>query len=218
MLRPDNPVFIPETMLNKEFGPNFFYALGHGAIGFAPFGVDYTDWTITDDKIPPYLSENFALIGPMQGEIALLNLEGKLQTAVERKGMPRQRLHFSGVDAVISFGFPQRDGEMPPGTGDESGRALVAQLGPLDFLVTGFDASVSFELTASPDAKLLDQQAEILRAEEGNYLNGAWQPSRIWNGDQTDRGLQFRSGNTSVVRIQLHRLPLYVQGSKPPLQ
>ena len=213
--RPDNPVFIPETMLNKDFGPNFFYALGHGAIGFSPFGVDYTDWTITDDKIPAYLSENFALIGPMQGEIARLNLEGKLQTAVERKGMPQQRLHFPGVDAVVSFGFPQRDGEMPPGTADDSGRAMVAQLGPLDFLVTGFEASVSFELAAGADAKPLNQQAEILRAEEGKYVNGAWQPSRIWNGDQTDRGLQFRSGNTSVVRIQLHRLPLYVEGAKP---
>jgi hypothetical protein len=212
--RPDNPVFIPETMLNKDFGPNFFYALGHGAIGFSPFGVDYTDWTITDDKIPAYLSENFALIGPMQGEIARLNLEGKLQTAIEQKGMPQQRLHFPGVDAVISFGFPQRDGEMPPGTADDSGRVMVAQLGPLDFLVTGFEASVSFELAVSTDAKPLNQQAEILRAEEGKYVDAAWQPSRIWNGDQTDRGLQFRTGNTSVVRIQLHRLPLYVEGAK----
>jgi hypothetical protein len=90
-------------------------------------------------------------------------------------------------------------------------------LGPLDFLVTGFEASVNFELAAGTDAKPLNQQAEILRAEEGKYVNGAWQPSRIWNGDQTDRGLQFRSGNTSVVRIQLHRLPLCVEGAKPSL-
>jgi hypothetical protein len=213
--RPDNPVFIPETMLSKDFGPNFFYALGHGAIGFSPFGVDYTNWTITDDKIPAYLSENFALFEPMESEIAQLNLEGKLQTAVEQKGMPQVRLHFPGADAVVSFGFPQHDGEMPPGTADGSGRVMVAQLGPLDFLVTGFEASVSFELAATPDAKPLNQQLEILRAEEGKYGNGVWQSSRIWNGDQTDRGLQFRSGNTSVVRIQLHTLPLYVEGAKP---
>ena len=207
--RDDNPLFIPETLLSKDFGSNFFYALGHGAIGFAPFGVDYTHWTIQDEKVPAYLAENFALFRPMASEIAQLNFEGKLQTAVEQTGRSRQRLHFSGMDAVVSFGFPERDGEQPPGTADASGRAMVAQLGPFEFLVTGFDASVSFELTSAPGAKPSNEQIEILRADEGQYVDGTWQTSRIWNGDQTDRGLNFHSGNTSVVRIRLHTLALY---------
>jgi beta-galactosidase GanA len=214
--REDNALFIPETGLTKDFGPYFFYALGNGAIGFSPFGVDRTSWTISDEKMPSYLSENFALFEPMSREIAQLNFDGKLQTASEQKGMPRQRLHFPGVDAVISYGFPQRDGEVPPGTSDFSGRAMVAQLGPLEFLVTGLDASVSFELTDTTDAKLRNEQIEILRAEEGLYLNGTWQTTRVWNGDQTDRGLNFRSGNTSVVRIRLHTLPLYDESVKSP--
>jgi beta-galactosidase GanA len=213
--REDNALFIPETGLTKDFGRNFFYALGNGAIGFSPFGVDYTNWTISDDKIPSYLSENFALFQPMSREIAQLNLDGKLQTAVEQKGMQRQRLHFPEVDAVISFGFPQRDGEMPPGTSDSSGRAMVAQVGPLEFLVSGFDASISFEIANAPGAKPRNEQVEILRADEGQYVNGTWQTTRIWNGDQTDRGLNFRSGNTNVVRIRLHTLPLYDESIKP---
>ena len=216
--RDDNALFIPETGLSRDFGRNFFYALGHGAIGFSPFGVDFTNWTISDDKIPAYLSENFALFHPMASEIAQLNLDGKLQTVVEQKGMPRQRLHFGDVDAVVSFGFPQHDGEMPPGTPDQSGRAMVAQLGPMEFLVTGFDASVSFEMGQTPAAKARNEQLEILRADEGQYLKGAWQTSRIWNGDQTDRGLNFRSGNTNVVRIRLHTLPLYDDSTKAPRQ
>ncbi len=214
--RDDNALFIPETGLSRDFGRNFFYALGHGAIGFSPFGVDFTNWTISDDKIPAYLSENFALFHPMASEIAQLNLDGKLQTVVEQKGKPRQRLHFGDVDAVVSFGFPQHDGEMPPGTSDQSGRAMVAQLGPLEFLVTGFDASVTFELGHAPGAKPRNEQLEILRADEGQYVKGAWQTSRIWNGDQTDRGLNFRSGNTNVVRIRLHTLPLYDDSAKTP--
>jgi len=216
--RDDNPLFIPETLLSKDFGSNFFYALGHGAIGFSPFGIDYTDWTITDDKIPTYLSENYALLLPMANEVAQLNLEGKLQTAVEQKGMPRQKLHFPGVDAIVSFGYPQRDGEMPPGTPDVSGRAMVAQLGPFEFLVTGFDASVSFELASATGDKPGNEQIEILRAEEGQYVKGTWQTSRIWNGDQTDRGLNFHSGNSSVVRIRLHTLPLYDESVRSPTQ
>jgi hypothetical protein len=170
--------------------------------------VDYTAWWGTE-KVPAALSENYSLIGPMSREIARLNFDGKLQTAVEQKGESRQYLHFGGVDAVVSFGFPQRDGEAPPGTADEHGRAIVAQLGPLEFLVTGFDASVSFNVNDTPGAATKNEQLEILRADEGQYVDGEWQTSRIWNGDQTDRGLNFRGPKQSVVRIRLHTLPLY---------
>jgi beta-galactosidase GanA len=212
--RSDNPLFIPETGLTKNFGRYFFYALGKGAIGFSPFGVDYTGWTPNDEKVPIWLSENFALLHPMAAEIAELNFDGKLQTAVEEKGSARQTLHFGDVNAVVSFGWPHPDGELPPGTADGQGRALVAQLGPLEFLLTGFDASVSFQLAATAGAKGPEQQLEILRAEEGNYQQGAWQTTRIWNGDQTDRGLNFKAHNTEVVRIRLHAIPLYDPNEK----
>ncbi len=207
--RDDNPLFIPETGMSKDFGRNFFYALGHGAIGFSPFGVDYTNWTLSEGKMPAYLSENFALFQPMTSEVAQLNLDGKLQTAVEQTGEPRTRLHFPGVDAIVSYGFPQRDGETPPGTSDSSGRVMVAQLGPLEFLVTGFNASVTFELATPQSAKPRNEQVEILRADQGQYIDGSWQTARIWNGDQTDRGLNFKDANKDVVRIRLHTLPLY---------
>jgi Domain of unknown function (DUF5597) len=41
------------------------------------------------------------------------------------------------------------------------------------------------------------------------YINGSWQTSRILNGDQTDRGLNFHGGTQQAVRIRLHKLPLY---------
>ncbi len=209
--RADNPLFIPETGIAKEFGAYFFYALGHGAIGFSPFGIDYTNWTLREDKMPAYLAENYALFAPMSGVIAQLNYDGKLQTAVEQKGEPRQRVHFPGVDAIVSYGYPQHDGEQPPGTADASGRAMIAQLGPYEFLVTGLDASVSFEL-AQPG----NQQLEILQAEEGTYIDNTWHATRIWNGDQTDRGLNFPAANTQVVRIRLHTLPLSAKGFSAP--
>ena len=220
--RPDNPVFIPETGLGKTFGRYFFYALGKGAIGFSPFGVDYTNWTIKDDKIPFNMAENFVVFAPIEQEIARLNFEGKVQTAVEEKGAARQVLHFSSkggpakdgagdVDATVSFGFPQSDGETPPGSASFNGRAMVAQLGPYEFLVTGFDASVSFTL-APASGKQQNKQLEILQADEGTYVDGTWQTTRIWNGDQTDRGLNFHDHNRDVVKIRLHTLPLADKG------
>lgn len=203
--RPDNALLIPETGLSKDIGRNLFYALGHGAIGFAPFGVDYTGWTMNEDKAPGLFAESFALLKSMAQEIGQLNFEGKLQTAVEQKGMTQQRLHFGNTDALVSFGYRQRDGVEPPGTTGLTGRALVAQLGPMEFLVTGFDASVRFELNGT--AK--NEQLEIVMADEGSYIDGVWKTARIWNGDQTDRGLNFRSANKEVMRIRLHQIPLY---------
>ena len=209
--RPDNALFIPETGLSKNnIGRYFFYALGHGAIGFSPFGVDFSGWShLEDGKVPDWLSENFALFSPIEQQVAEWNSAGKLQTAVEEKGMARHTLHFGPVDAVVSFGFPQRDGEMPPGTATQSGRAMVAQTGPMEFVVTGFDASVSFVQAKDPAGKPISEQVEILRAEEGTYVNGSWQSARTWNGDQTDRGLNFRNGHSPILRIRLHQLPLY---------
>jgi beta-galactosidase GanA len=45
-LRPDNPLWIPETGRGDSFAKFFFYALGDGAIGFSPFGVDQSGWNI----------------------------------------------------------------------------------------------------------------------------------------------------------------------------
>lgn len=54
--------------------------------------------------------------------------------------------------------------------------------------MTGFDARVTFKLSPSGKGK----QAEYVRVEEGRYENGNWHFIRIWNGDQTDWGLNFK--------------------------
>ena len=211
--RPDNALFIPETGLSAAFGRDLYYALGAGAIGFSPFGIDYTDWTLKGHEIPAALAGGFANLAPMAGVLADLNYRGKLKTAVEVPGKARQVISFGDIEAVVSFGYPQHDGEPPPGTEDARGRALVAETGPHEFLVTGDDASVSFRLSEDY-ARQHNAQVEILRVEQGEYRNTTWNMSRIWNGDQTDRGLNFRAaGGTDVVRIWLGELPRMQQDS-----
>jgi beta-galactosidase GanA len=196
--RPDNPTWIPETGRGNSYAKFFFYALGQGAIGFSPFGIDATGWTYSAESYPQGHAENYALVSSMDREIARLNFEGRLKTAVEEKGAVQGELDFGEWQTTVSFGFPQRDGQRPPGTEDAHGRALVAQLGPNEFLVTGIDASVSFHLPG----KLAGQHMQIIRAQEGKYENGDWKFRRLWNGDQTDRGLNFKHGG-EVVRVIL---------------
>ena len=126
--------------------------------------------------------------------------EGKLKTSVEETGKAEQELDFGAWQARVAYGYPQHDGRRPPGNKDAHGAAVVAQIGPDEFLVTGIDAAVSFHLPGRlPGIRML-----ILSAEEGSYENGVWKPVRLWNGDETDRGLQFHQSNESV-RIRLSR-------------
>jgi hypothetical protein len=198
--RVDNPLWIPETGRGDGFAKFFFYALGEGAIGFSPFGVDETGWNILGDD--PWKSHrtNYSVIGPMDREIAQLEFDGKLKTAVEEPGQTTQELEFGEWQATVSFGFPQPDGRPAPGTKDAHGSAVVAQLGPDEFLVTGVDASVAFHLPG----KLPWIRSQIVTAEQGTYEGGVWKPMRIWNGDETDRGLCFHE-QPEVVRVTMGR-------------
>ena len=201
--RPDNPVWIPETGSGDSFAPTFFMALGAGAIGYSPFGVDQTDWTYAEGKFPEAHAANYKMLGPMDEEVARLNTAGRLQTAVEREGEPQTTLHFSGVDgndydAFIGFGFPQPDGGVAPGNKDHLGRVLVGQLPSGEFLVAGFNVRVTFRLSKPSATKHI----QILRAEQGHYEDQQWHGDRILNGDQTDRGLNFKT-EFQVVHIKL---------------
>ena len=196
--RADNPLWIPETGRTDDFAKFLFYAVGHGAIGFSPFGVDRSGWNILGDDPGKAHASNYALLGPMNREIAQWNFEGKLKTAVEEPGQAQQELDFGTWQASVNFGFPQYDGRRPPGNKDFHGAALVAQVGPDEFVVTGVDSAVSFHLPG----KLPGIRMQVISAEEGVYENGVWKPLRLWSGDETDRGLRFH-GTPAVVRIKV---------------
>ena len=198
--RPDNPLWIPETGRGDSFAKFLFYALGEGAIGFSPFGVDQSGWNILGEEPWKAHARNFALLAPMSREIAQLEFEGKVKTAVEEPGQTTQNVDLGAWQATVAFGFPQPDGRRAPGTKDAHGSALIAQLGPDEFLVTGVDASVSFHLPG----KLPWMRSLILNAEQGSYENGAWKPIKLWNGDETDRGLSFYE-KPAVVRVRMGR-------------
>jgi hypothetical protein len=200
--RPDNPLWIPETGRSDNFGKFFFYALDRGAIGFSPFGVDQTGWNILGDETWTAHARNFALIAPMDREIAQFEFDGRLKTAVEEPGHVSEELDFGAWQATVAFGFPQPDGRRAPGTKDAHGASLVAQLGPNEFLVTGVDASIVFHLPG----KLPWIRSQIVAAEQGTWENGVWTPIRLWNGDETDRGLCFYGkGKPSVVRVKMQK-------------
>ena len=223
--RPDNALFIPETSGAVHEARFLFSALGLQAIGYSPFGLDYTrnrpaqpgDPDAQNAFLEP-TAQNYQLIGPMMRDIARLNFEGKLQAAAEVEGEVTQTLHFGEWDAVVSYGSGGRG--PAKGNPEPIGRALVAQLKDNQFLVTGYACRVDFRpagteqerksgnivagVGQTPSAQIDGkwQHRQFLRVEEGVYENGAFKFLRILNGDQTDWGLNFGS-EPEVLRVSV---------------
>ena len=116
----------------------------------------------------------------------------------EDKESHSQTLDFSGWRATVSYGLPQCGlGDDPPGNPEPVGRALIAELGMNEFLVTGFFCRVDFQ-----SGDTAGKERQYLKVEEGTYKDGGFTAVRTWNGDQTDYGLNFTSAR-QVLRVSL---------------
>jgi hypothetical protein len=204
--RPDNPLFVPETGGPAWTAHMVFAALGKGAVGWAPFGIDHVPAAFAaaeglkpeDDRFAP-VGQNYRIIAPIMRIAARLGSEGRLQAVAEDKEIHVQTLHFGVWDAVVSYGivrFGSAGG--PKGNPEPTGGAIVGLLGPDEFLVTARSARVDFKL-ADPAAR---GKREFRRVEEGTFENGDFRRLRIWNGDETDYGLNFGTAPVAL-RVRL---------------
>jgi beta-galactosidase GanA len=214
---PWNPLFVPETGNSVVFAHYFFAALGAGAFGWSPFGMDetgYVNYPLGAAKIDPEtlapFALNYSIVKPMSRELAKMIGEDRVRGSAESPDVHTETLTFAPHDgqaapwsAHVSYGLPSFYSTKPaPGNPKPEGEALVAQLGPDEFLVTGVHCKVDF--TANVAAGDKKSQRMWLTVEEGNYEDGTWKTSRLWNGDQTDYGLNFTS-IPQVLRVRLAR-------------
>jgi beta-galactosidase GanA len=204
--RPDNPLLIPEISNAPQYARFFFLALGHQTLGFSPFGIDFTNYAnfplgakkMNDESLAPF-ALNYQLVGPMMRELARLGFEGKVHGVAEKKGTPAQSLEVGAWKVDVRYGLPQFGfGDKPPGNPEPVGGAFVARLADNQFLVSGFHCRVDFQTGAAAPKK----QRDYVRVEEGTYESGAFKFRRLWNGDQTDWGLNFTS-EPVVLRVTL---------------
>ena len=202
--RPDNPLFVPET-IGSPFGAHmFFAALGQGAIGWSPFGINHELDPESEmakrqdaDRLPP-VGINFRIVAPIMRQVAQLQFDGKLIAFAEQADVHVQSTELAGWKVSVSYGVPRGYGKEPKGNPEPIGGAIIGSTGPDEFLVTGHASRVDFR----PPASTPRAQREYLRVEEGSYLGDVFVPNRIWNGDETDYGLTF--GSTPVaLRVRL---------------
>ncbi|MGH9581354.1 MAG: DUF5597 domain-containing protein [Bryobacteraceae bacterium] len=198
--RKDNPLLVPETG-GPRFASNIFYALGDfDSLGYAPFGLDRMVEGGKVSEAAKEFAEDCRLLGPAIPLIARLQGTGKLHSAVEEQYLTQRLIHSSKFDILVQFGTLHSEyggifGTQTPGM---TGRALVAELAPDEFIVMGFDATVRFR----PVRGSKEHSAQFLSAEKGTYVDGQWKTKRVLNGDETFFGVRL-GHNGTMLRVKL---------------
>ncbi|MDI1363695.1 MAG: DUF5597 domain-containing protein, partial [bacterium] len=208
--RPDNALFVAETGNAIPYARYLFQALGRQGIGFSPFGMDFTgyaNYPLGAAKMDPATIEAFAanyrLFAPMARDWARLSLEKPVWGGSEPDDRAAQSTTMGDWRVTLRYGkwqFGASDWawlkDRPVDPSGLNGGAVLAQLSPNEFLVTGRNARVEFG--RAKDGKPL----LMARVEEGHFDKGQWVFDRLWNGDQTDYGLNF-TGGQQVLRVKL---------------
>jgi hypothetical protein len=200
--RPDNPLLIPETGRDLVYCKNMFYALGDlKGIGVSVFGVEGTSPTATD--VPESLQDlaaTYRVLSRSAPLLAAAKKYGQLRTAVEQDGAATLVLDFGDYEAMVQFGRMNYGygGARAAGTTGKTGRVLIGQTGPEEFVVAGFDSTVSFR----PRYGSAAPRADFIGAEEGYYEGATWKRLRELSGDEIFFGLRIPPRG-AVVKVKL---------------
>ena len=211
---PWNALAVPETGNSTVYAHYFFEGLGKGAFGWSPFGMDATGYVnyplgaahIDEETLAPF-ALNYKIARPMQEELARWNQQGLVYGVAEDAAVHTQQIRFAPQgeaaarwNAVVSYGKPTFYSSAPaPGNATPKGEALIVLLGPDEFLVSGVHCRVEFTPSAAAGA---GKQRMWISVQEGAYDHGVWRAERLWNGDQTDYGLNF-TVMPQVLRVRL---------------
>ncbi|PHN07868.1 DUF5597 domain-containing protein [Flavilitoribacter nigricans] len=201
--RPDNALFVPEMGNGHNFARFQFYAIGnYNAIGVAPYGIDPFHVDPHDQRNKDQLdgrfdgiARNYHLLSGAIQPITQLQGTGNLRAVGEEEGMSEQLVRLNGYDVLFRYGFPTYKDRS-----QRTGRALIGQTGPDEFLLIGFDAKFQFRPTYGSGYNA----AEYVLVEQGHYEGGRWVRERIWNGDALYHATLPHEG--AILKIKLRRV------------
>ena len=207
--RPDNALIVPEIGNAADYARFFWPALGRGAIGFAPFGMDVTGYfnyplgaKALDDATVAAFAEPYAAVradardsGRGSRRETRPGARPRAATVPTRRGDGRLADH-----RELGIGRSANATEWIKATGPDPaasqpvGGMVVAQLGRT---ISWCPAPMS--ASASPARRAPGETGAMVRVEEGSFApDGSWVTTRVWNGDQTDYGLNFVSRQENI--------------------
>jgi beta-galactosidase GanA len=208
--RADNALMVPEIGNSANYARYAYLALGRGALGFAPFGLDYADYSnfplgskLKDKAMAEPFAKVYKVFRPMQRQWAKWAFEGRTYGVAESEERTPQTIEMKGWKATVSFRewqmgekhfFPNLK-DLPADTESPNGGVAIAQIADDEFIIVGQHARVKI----SGEGK----HSMYARVEEGYFApSGKWVMERNWNGDQTDYGLNL-TGKPVVLKVRL---------------
>jgi len=196
-----NPLFVPETGGAMAHARHAFWTIAQPySLGISKFGLDAGFGLSGDKPKAEPMAVTYGLLQDTAPFLLPLRDAGKVGVAVEEDGLANIPLTFSRYDLTVRFG-DVRDGYGGPrgqGNADLSGRAIVAEVEPDTFFVTGASANLKFASKLGETGGV-----ELLSVEEGRLKAGHWTRERFLNGDETAFGLILPAeGRSLMVRVQ----------------
>ncbi|HRE43338.1 MAG TPA: DUF5597 domain-containing protein [Terricaulis sp.] len=188
--QPGEAFFIPETGRQPEATPaNAFYVFGaHASIGFSPFAIE--DYAADEllSSIAPLILEHQAK-GSIAGVRPVVAFDGSVDES-------RADVRLGDFILNVRFDDPwtPREAQNLAAHG-----GLIIQLGPEEYLVAGQGITITFHTEGAI--------AGIESIHEGAYIDGAWRPGRLLNGDENHQGRHLRlpPGQFGLQRVRLYR-------------
>jgi beta-galactosidase GanA len=210
----DNALMVPEMGNAAGYARYVYQILGKGALGVAPFGIDYASYSNyplgakwTDRRMVEPFGSVYAAFGPMARTWARWAFEGRTRGVAEGDDRAAQTVALDGWNATVSFRefqFGERQylkdkNEYASGTEQPGGGVAFAQIGPDEFVLIGQQARIKFGGSGAKAGK----PSMFARVEEGRFdADGKWVMERNWNGDQTDYGLNLPATPT-VLKVRM---------------
>jgi len=211
---PANALMVPEMGNAPGYARYVYQILGRGALGVAPFGIDYASYSnyplgakSTDRSMVEPFAAVYAAFAPMQRLWARWAFEGRTQGVAEGDDRAPQTLALDGWQVTVSFRefqFGERawlkdKTDYPDGTDAPNGGVAIAQLGADEFVLVGQRARVKLSGRGANAGRM----TMYARVEEGRFdAAGRWIMERNWNGDQTDYGLNLPATPT-VLKVTM---------------
>ncbi|MFG6432923.1 DUF5597 domain-containing protein [Roseateles sp. LYH14W] len=188
--RKHNAPWIPEIGNAEGYVRWIYPALGRGAIGIAPFSLDYFNYSSyplgakrTDTAMGEPFARVFGAFQPIQRQWAQSALEGsdRKPQSLELPGGWVAKLSYRQMQ-VGELAWDSKD-ERLAGTEQPGGGVAIAQVGEDEFLIVGQRTRARME--GAPGAS-----GFMLHAEEGRFDDKSRRRREyVWNGDQVKRGL-----------------------------
>jgi len=211
---PDNALLVPEMGNAAGYARYVYQILGRGALGVAPFGIDYASYSnyplgskYTDRRMVEPFGSVYAAFAPMGRLWARWAFEGRTHGVAEGDDRAPQTVALEGWNATVSFRefqFGERQylrdkNEYAAGTEQPNGGVAIAQLGPDEFMLVGQQARIKL----AGSGRNAGKPSMYARVEEGHFdADGRWVMERNWNGDQTDYGLNLPAAPT-VLKVRV---------------